>query len=93
MEVRFLNGNSLNVKAGTVKNLPPITASKQIAKGNCEKVGEEQVKESKTKQHFYTSLAKSVVRIGAGIALCYGDLVLTGALLIAAEVLGVIEEL
>jgi hypothetical protein len=52
-----------------------------------------QVKESKTKQHFYTSLAKSVVRIGAGIALCYGDLVLAGSLLIAAEVLGVIEEL
>lgn len=52
-----------------------------------------QEKESKTKQHFYTSLAKSVVRIAAGIALCYGDLLLTGALLIAAEVLGIVEEL
>ena len=50
MKVRFLKGNSLNVKAGTVKNLPPITASKQITKGNCEKVEEEQVKESKTKK-------------------------------------------
>lgn len=52
-----------------------------------------QVKESKTKQHFYTSLAKSVVRIAAGIMLCYGDFLLAGALLIAAEVLGVVEEL
>jgi 2-keto-4-pentenoate hydratase/2-oxohepta-3-ene-1,7-dioic acid hydratase in catechol pathway len=52
-----------------------------------------QEKESKTKQHFYTSLAKSVVRIAAGITLCYGDLLLAGSLLIAAEVLGVIEEL
>lgn len=50
MEVRFLNGNSLNVKAGTLKDLPPITASKQITKGNCEKVEEEQVKESKSKK-------------------------------------------
>jgi 2-keto-4-pentenoate hydratase/2-oxohepta-3-ene-1,7-dioic acid hydratase in catechol pathway len=52
-----------------------------------------QVKESKTKQHFYTSLAKSVVRIAAGIALCYGDLILAGAILIAAEILGIVEEL
>lgn len=52
-----------------------------------------QEKESKTKQHFYTSLAKSVVRIAAGITLCYGDLLLAGALLIAAEILGIVEEL
>ena len=52
-----------------------------------------QEKESKTKQHFYTSLAKSVVRIVAGITLCYGDLLLAGALLIAAEILGIVEEL
>lgn len=47
MKVRFLSGNSLNVTAGTVKNLPPITASKQIAKGNCEKVEDEPIKEPK----------------------------------------------
>jgi hypothetical protein len=46
--------------------------------------------------HFYVSLAKSAVRIAAGVALC---LTLTpllwyaGALLILAEVLGIVEEL
>ena len=50
MKVRFLSGNSLNVKAGAVKDLPPITASKQIKKGNCEKVEKEQEKEKKPKK-------------------------------------------
>jgi hypothetical protein len=46
--------------------------------------------------HFYVSLAKSAVRIAAGVALC---LTLTpllwyaGALLILAEILGIVEEL
>jgi hypothetical protein len=46
--------------------------------------------------HFYVSLAKSAVRIAAGVALC---LTLTpllwyaGALLILAEGLGIVEEL
>ena len=43
--------------------------------------------------HFYVSLAKSGLRIIAGYALINGNLVLAGGLLIAAEVLGVVEEL
>lgn len=43
--------------------------------------------------HFYVSLAKSAVRIAAGLAFCFGSLFYGGVLLIAAEVLGVVEEL
>jgi hypothetical protein len=43
-------------------------------------------------KHKYISFAKSAVRIFAGIALCYGMLWWAGSLLIAAEMLGVIEE-
>lgn len=43
--------------------------------------------------HFYVSLAKSGVRIAAGGAFCMGSIVGGGALLIVAEVLGIIEEL
>tara|TARA_X000001036_G_scaffold392802_1_gene391875 strand:+ start:228 stop:413 length:186 start_codon:yes stop_codon:yes gene_type:complete len=43
--------------------------------------------------HFYVSLVKSSIRIGAGIALIMGSLVWAGALLIGAEVLGIVEEL
>ncbi len=44
--------------------------------------------------HFYVSLVKSATRIAAGMFLIWpGSLVLAGALLIAAEVLGVVEEL
>lgn len=46
-----------------------------------------------SKGHFYTSLAKSGLRIIAGAALMSGMLYWAGALLIAAEVLGVVEEL
>lgn len=46
-----------------------------------------------SKGHFYVSLVKSSLRIGAGVTLMQGSIVLTGALLIAAEVLGVVEEL
>lgn len=42
--------------------------------------------------HFYVSLAKSLLRILAGFALIQGNFVLSGGLFIAAEVLGVIEE-
>jgi hypothetical protein len=45
------------------------------------------------KLHLYISLVKSGLRLGAGTALIYGDLVTAGALLIAAELLGVAEEL
>jgi len=43
--------------------------------------------------HFYVSLVKSALRIVAGIAFIQGSLVLGGSLLIAAEVLGIVEEL
>jgi hypothetical protein len=43
--------------------------------------------------HFYVSLVKSVFRIGAGIALVFGNVITAGVLLITAEVLGIIEEI
>lgn len=44
--------------------------------------------------HFYVSLIKSATRIAAGIALIWPQsLILAGAFLIAAEVLGIVEEL
>lgn len=46
-----------------------------------------------SKGHFYVSLAKSGLRIGAGIALLRGELITAGALFIAAEILGIVEEL
>lgn len=46
-----------------------------------------------SKGHFYVSLAKSAIRIGAGGCLVAGNLFLAGFLLIFAEILGVIEEL
>ena len=45
------------------------------------------------KFHFYVSLAKSGVRIAAGITLCMGAFFLSGLLFVAAEVLGIVEEL
>jgi hypothetical protein len=44
-------------------------------------------------RHFFVSLAKSAVRILAGVALIYGALLIAGGLLIAAEILGIAEEL
>lgn len=46
-----------------------------------------------SKGHFYVSLVKSALRIVAGLALTQGLLFEAGALLILAEVLGVVEEL
>ena len=43
--------------------------------------------------HFYVSLAKSVLRIIASLGLIQGNLIMAGSLLIAAEGLGVLEEL
>jgi hypothetical protein len=42
--------------------------------------------------HFFVSLAKSAIRILAGVSLIYGSLLICGALLIVAEVLGIVEE-
>lgn len=46
-----------------------------------------------SKGHFFVSIVKSAVRIAAGAALISGSLVVCGALLITAEILGIIEEL
>jgi len=43
--------------------------------------------------HFYVSLAKSAIRIAAGISLIQGDMIVAGVLLIAAEALGILEEI
>jgi uncharacterized membrane protein YphA (DoxX/SURF4 family) len=52
-----------------------------------------QAKESKTNWHFRISVAKSILRIIAGIALLNGLLIPSGAFFIVAEILGIIEEL
>ena len=46
-----------------------------------------------SKGHFYVSVCKSAVRIAAGASLIMGSLVVCGALLILAEILGIVEEL
>lgn len=43
--------------------------------------------------HFRVSAAKSALRIVAGVSLVFGGIVLAGVALIAAEILGVVEEL
>lgn len=44
--------------------------------------------------HFYVSLAKSAIRIAAGISLVWPQsLILAGIFLIIAEILGIVEEL
>jgi hypothetical protein len=43
--------------------------------------------------HFYVSLVKSVLRIGAGASLIMLGFPEPGSLLIAAEILGIVEEL
>ena len=52
-----------------------------------------QEKESKTNWHFRISLIKSVLRMCAGVYLIIGDVYPAGCLLIAAEILGIVEEL
>lgn len=46
-----------------------------------------------SKGHFYVSLVKSALRVVAGGNLILGNLFWAGAFFIAAEVLGVVEEL
>jgi len=46
-----------------------------------------------SKGHFYVSLGKSALRIIAGAALVQGNFAMAGGFLIAAEVLGIVEEL
>ena len=46
-----------------------------------------------SKGHFYVSLVKSGFRILAGANICFGNLLVGGALIIVAEILGIVEEL
>ncbi len=46
-----------------------------------------------SKGHFYVSLAKSGIRIIAGVCLISGNLVFAGTGFILAEVLGIVEEM
>jgi hypothetical protein len=46
-----------------------------------------------SKGHFYVSLVKSGLRIIAGAVLIAGNLYWAGALIITAEILGIVEEL
>ncbi len=52
-----------------------------------------QKKESKTNWHFTISVIKSAVRIMAGITLLNDQIVFAGALLIVAELFGILEEI
>jgi hypothetical protein len=44
-------------------------------------------------RHFFVSLAKSAIRILAGVSLIYGALLIAGSLLIVAKILGIVKEL
>ena len=46
-----------------------------------------------SKGHFWVSIVKSIIRIGAGGCLITGNLLMAGYLLIMAEILGILEEL
>jgi hypothetical protein len=52
-----------------------------------------ELKESNSKKHFYISVVKSVIRIGACFFLGYGLLPQAAFTLALAEVLGIVEEL
>jgi len=51
------------------------------------------MKQPDPKLHFQISMLKSLIRISAGIGLLTGNLIIAGALLIGAELLGIVEEL
>jgi hypothetical protein len=63
------------------------------AKSVLENQSSEVVKHPDPKKHQYVSFIKSGFRILAGASLCFGEFVIAGALLIVAELLGIIEEL
>jgi hypothetical protein len=50
------------------------------------------VKHPDATKHFYVSIVKSAVRIGAASALIMGSFTLAGSLFILAEILGIVEE-
>jgi len=45
------------------------------------------------KWHLIISLAKSILRVGAGFYLITGDFLMSGVMFIIAEALGIVEEL
>jgi hypothetical protein len=51
------------------------------------------VKQPDPRKHLYISLAKSAIRIVAGVCLVSGNFVFAGAGFVLAELLGVAEEL
>lgn len=53
----------------------------------------DKMKQPDPKLHQRISFAKSALRIAAGIAIIGSTFILGGALIIAAEILGIIEEL
>ena len=44
------------------------------------------------KGHLYVSIAKSIIRVLAGVSLLQGNLAMAGIAFISAEFLGIIEE-
>ena len=52
-----------------------------------------QKKESKTNWHFTISIIKSAIRVMAGVTLINDQVLFAGALLILAELFGILEEL
>lgn len=65
-----------------------IKKTKEILEGEVKTI-----KHPDAKKHLYVSLAKSGIRIIAGVCLISGNLVFAGAGFIVAEVLGIVEEL
>lgn len=63
------------------------------AKSVLEQQSEEAIKHPDPTKHKYISFVKSGFRILAGIALCFGEFIIAGSLLIVAELLGIAEEL
>jgi hypothetical protein len=63
------------------------------AKSVLENQASDVVKHPDPMKHKYISFVKSGFRILAGVALCFGDFVVAGSLLIVAELLGIAEEL
>jgi hypothetical protein len=54
---------------------------------------QKQVAQPDPRLHRNISFVKSALRIAAGISLIVGSIIVAGALLIVAEVLGIVEEL
>lgn len=69
-----------------------ITARQRQDKMNYESKLNVQPKDP-SKRHFYLSIVKSLLRIGAGATLAFGMFYAAGVLFVAAEIFGIVEEL